>query len=129
LKHSSGHEPRATAPAQLHHLALRARDVETTVAFYREVLGLAEVQSARPRSVWLGLAGGAVLMVEARNEAEPQVPDGSLELFAFRVDDARKHEIRALAVERGCFDGETGHTVYLRDPDGRRVGVSTHPLK
>ena len=68
-------------------------------------------------------------MVEARDEVEPAVAAGSLELFAFRVDDERKSEIRALAMKRGCFDGETAHTVYVRDPDGRRVGVSTHPLK
>jgi catechol 2,3-dioxygenase-like lactoylglutathione lyase family enzyme len=112
----------------LHHLALRAADVEVTVAFYAAVLGLCEVRSERPRAVWLGLAPGSVLMVEARAPAEPAVPGGSRELFAFRVDEARKHAIRALAVEHGCFDGETPYTVYLRDPDGRRVGVSTYPL-
>jgi catechol 2,3-dioxygenase-like lactoylglutathione lyase family enzyme len=113
---------------RLHHLALRAADVEATVSFYKQLLGLGELRSERPRSVWLGLGDGAILMVEARSTGEPAISPGSLELAAFRVDDERKGAIRAFALERGCFDGETAYTVYLRDPDGRRVGVSTYPL-
>jgi catechol 2,3-dioxygenase-like lactoylglutathione lyase family enzyme len=112
----------------MHHVALRATDVESTVTFYKSMLGLAEVRSARPRSVWLGLADDAVLMIEARATGEPAIPAGSLELISFRVTEVRKAEIRDAARARGCFDGETPHTVYLRDPDGRRIGVSTHPL-
>ena len=112
----------------VHHVALRAQDVEATVAFYKDVLGFAEARSARPGSVWLGLADGAVLMVEARAKGEPAIPAGSMELLAFRVSDETKRSVRATARARGCFDGETEHTVYLRDPDGRRIGVSTHPL-
>jgi catechol 2,3-dioxygenase-like lactoylglutathione lyase family enzyme len=113
---------------RLHHLALRTGDVERTLAFYREVFGLEIVRDTRPRSVWLGLADGSVIMIEARGEGEPPVPPGSLELAAFRVGEAERARIRERGRARGCFDGETAHTVYLRDPDGRRVGVSTHPL-
>jgi glyoxylase I family protein len=112
----------------LHHLALRTRQVEALAGFYKGVLGLEEVRADSPRSVWLGLADGAVLMIEARGRDEPDVPTGSLELFAFRVSETRKLEIRTAAVRHGCFDGETAYTIYLRDPDGRRVGASTHPL-
>jgi hypothetical protein len=67
-------------------------------------------------------------MIEARGPAEPAIPSGSLELIAFRVSDKDKLAIKTMALNIGCFDGETPHTVYLRDPDGRRVGVSTYPL-
>lgn len=113
---------------RIHHLALRAHDLEATTAFYVDLLGLEEVRAERPRAVWLGLADGGVLMVEARGGEEPPVPAGSMDLCAFRVTDARRRSIREAARLRGCFDGETAYTVYLRDPDGRRVGVSTHPL-
>src|SRR5262245_51524274 len=97
----------------IHHVALRARDLEATVAFYVALCGLAEVRDERPRSVWLGLEGGAVLMVEARGGGEPDVPQGSLDLIAFRVAAERRRAIGAAARGRGCFDGETAHTVYL----------------
>jgi len=112
----------------LHHLALRARDLDETLRFYREVLDLAVVRDERPRSVWLGLGGEAVLMIEKRGPSEPGVARGSLELFALRVSERTKAAIRAKAITNGSFDGETPHTVYLRDPDGRRTAVSTHPL-
>jgi hypothetical protein len=91
-------------------------------------LGLEIVRDTRPKSVWLGLADGAVMMIEARRGQEPPIPPGSMELVAFRVTAAEKDRVRDLTRARGCFDGETAHTVYFRDPDGRRVGVSTHPL-
>lgn len=113
---------------EVHHLAIRTHDVEATAAFYKDVLGLVEVASRGSASIWLALAGDSVLMVERRAAGEPAIPAGSMELVAFRVSDSRKAEIRAVVKARGCYDGETDHTVYFRDPDGRRVGVSTHPL-
>jgi len=110
----------------VHHLALRTADVERLAAFYIDVLGLVPVRFDLPRSTWLALADGAVLMIEARSPGEPAVPAGSLELFALRVSPERKIEVRAAARARACYDGETEFTVYLRDPDGRRLGVSTY---
>lgn len=113
---------------QLHHLAMRSADVTALAAFYCEVFSTKVVRDALPGSLWLALAGGAVLMIEAREAGEPAPAAGSLELVAFRVDEATKLAIRRNAVERGCFDGETEFTVYLRDPEGRRVAVSTYDL-
>jgi len=112
----------------LHHLALRTADLSALAAFYRDLLGLEVVRDASPHSLWLGLGGDAVLMIEARTDDEPGVPDGSMELTAFRVSVEQKDAVARRARERGCFDGETAFTVYFRDPDGRRVGVSTYDL-
>jgi catechol 2,3-dioxygenase-like lactoylglutathione lyase family enzyme len=112
---------------ELHHLALRTPDIEALVRFYRGLFRLPVVRE-RPGSVWLGLSDRAVLMIEARGPDEPPVPRGSLELIAFRVDDAEKERVRRQAQVAGCYDGETPHSVYVRDPDGRRVGVSTYPF-
>jgi catechol-2,3-dioxygenase len=115
-------------PMHLHHLALRSADVAALAAFYRDMFEMAVVRDALPRSLWLGLGGDAVLMIEAREAGEPAPPAGSLELVAFRVDETTRVSVRNKALERGCFDGETQFTVYLRDPEGRRVGVSTYDL-
>jgi glyoxylase I family protein len=112
----------------LHHIAIRAADVDAVLAFYRTMLGLEIARDHRPRSVWLRLSGASVLMIEARGAAEPAVPAGSLELVAFRVSAEEKTAMRERAIRAGCFDGETEHTVYLRDPEGRRLAVSTFPL-
>lgn len=111
---------------KLHHLALRTTDVDGLVRFYREVLGFVEVRDSRPRSVWLAIGDEAVLMVEAREAGEPPIPGASMELVAFASDPEGKARTRAEVLRRGCFDGETDFTLYLRDPDGRRVGISTY---
>lgn len=109
----------------LHHLALRSGDVPGLARFYGEMLGLEVVRDLLPRSLWLGLGAGAVLMIEARGAGEPSPSPSSMELVALRVVDDDKAEVRRRAVAAGCFDGETEFTVYLRDPEGRRIGVST----
>jgi catechol 2,3-dioxygenase-like lactoylglutathione lyase family enzyme len=113
---------------RIHHVALRTPDVARLERFYAGALGLSVVRRDDARgSVWLALGpaadpGGAVLMLERAEPGEPAVPAGSHELVAFAVDDLAPWRSR-VAVE-----AETAHTLYFRDPDGRRVGLSTYPL-
>lgn len=98
--------------------------MEELERFYAGVLGLHVVRRDDARgSVWLDL-DGAVLMIERAEPGEPAIPAGSKELVAFAVDDkeAWRGRIPASAIE-----AETAHTLYFRDPDGRRVAVSDYP--
>lgn len=107
---------------RIHHVALRTADLPRLERFYCGVLGLAVLRRDDARgSVWLE-AGGAVLMLERAEPGEPAVPEGSKELVAFAVDD--KEPWRA----RVAVEAETAHTLYFRDPDGRRVAVSSYVL-
>jgi catechol 2,3-dioxygenase-like lactoylglutathione lyase family enzyme len=107
----------------IHHLALRTRHVDRLLAFYQQWFGLTIVRDMRPRSVWLGLGEG-VLMIELAGETEPAIAQGSLELVAFRVTVEQRQALHSqLALE-----AETEHTLYFRDPDGRRLAVSSYPL-
>ncbi len=68
-------------------------------------------------------------MIEAAGPDEPAVPPGSLELVAFAIDEDEKPAWRARLAARGVvLEAETAFTLYFRDPDGRRVGVSHYPL-
>ncbi|MFT3926016.1 MAG: VOC family protein [Myxococcales bacterium] len=112
----------------LHHLALRTRDVAGLAQFYRDWFELDVVREQRPRSLWLGLGADAVLMIEAAGEGEPGIPAGTLELVALRVSSAERELLRARLVAHDMLEAETAHSVYFRDPDGRRVGASSFPL-
>lgn len=59
---------------RLHHLALRTRDVDRLVAFYRQALELPPWPAQAGNGVWLAL-DGAVLMIERAGDDEPAVPD------------------------------------------------------
>lgn len=111
-----------------HHLALRTRDVAGLAAFYRDVFGLSALRETPGVSVWLDL-DGAVLMIERAGPGEPGVPAGSMEFVAFAVTAAQREALDARwRAEGRAVEHRTEHTVYLRDPDGRRVGVSSYPI-
>jgi catechol 2,3-dioxygenase-like lactoylglutathione lyase family enzyme len=102
---------------------MRTRDVERLERFYTGVLGLSVVRRDDARqSVWLD-AGGTMLMIERASEGEPAISPGSLELVAFAV--ATIEPWRALL----AVEAETAHTLYFRDPDGRRVAVSDYAFE
>ncbi len=142
-------------PIGAHHVAIKACDVERVADFYRDVLGLAELRrnyhagSDRLRSVWLA-CDPIVLMVEhaetgpgadepivehaeSREHAEAtgcprwDAPDhAGLHLLALRIraEDAtrwREH----LAAHGYPVVRATAHTLYVLDPEGNRVGLSS----
>jgi catechol 2,3-dioxygenase-like lactoylglutathione lyase family enzyme len=111
----------------LHHLALRTADVDRLEQFYAGVLGLSVVRRDAARgSVWLRV-GSSVLMLERAAPGEPPVATGTRELVAFSIDDREAWRAR-LARAAVDVEAETDHTLYFRDPDGRRLAVSTYPL-
>jgi catechol 2,3-dioxygenase-like lactoylglutathione lyase family enzyme len=115
--------------ARLHHLALRTHDLERLLAFYREWFGFELVRDARPRSVWLMLEPSSIFMLERAEQDEPPLAAGSRELQAFAVSADERAHLRERLLGAGLLEAETEHTLYFRDPDGRRVAVSSHPLR
>jgi hypothetical protein len=62
-------------------------------------------------------------MLEVRARGEPDVPAGTMEMLAFAIAPAE----RAAYAQRLPVEHETRFTLYIRDPDGRRVGLSHYP--
>jgi len=123
----------------VHHLAIQVRDLPACERFYRDALGLPLLrrwprEEGGDRAVWLDLGGGAFLALErAGPGALPAAApwrDGrpGLHLLALRIAPAeragweRRLEAAGVAVE-----DRTGWTLYLRDPEGNRIGLSHHP--
>jgi catechol 2,3-dioxygenase-like lactoylglutathione lyase family enzyme len=109
----------------VHHIALRVEDPDSSLRFYSGLLGLPEMRRAadggRVRAIWLR-AGSVVLMLE-RELRLPGPPLGSGHLLAFAVEDLGAWEAR-LQEAGVAIEDRTAHTLYLRDPDGHRVGLS-----
>lgn len=116
----------------LHHLALGARDPDAIAAFYRDVLGLTELQrhhteAGELRSVWLDL-GQAILMIERIAADAPlhkvHMAPG-LFLLAVRIEESERSAWEQRLTESGApIEDRTGFTSYTRDPEGNRVAVS-----
>ncbi len=117
--------PGATSP-HLHHVALRVADCEASARFYEGLLGLREVRRRTDGgavvAIWLE-AGPTILMLE-RQLRGCGADEGSGHLLALAVDDLQAWAQR-LAQRGIAVDDRTAHTLYMRDPDGHRVGLTT----
>jgi len=112
----------------LHHLALRSQDVPRLRHFYLELIGLRELRHGASDSLWLQ-AGATVLMIEPAAAGEPAIPRGSLELLAFGVSASARDALQTKLLAAGvAIEASSEHTIYFRDPEGRRVGLSSYPL-
>jgi catechol 2,3-dioxygenase-like lactoylglutathione lyase family enzyme len=129
-----------TAAGGFHHLAIQVRDLPAVERFYKETLGLPELRrwpaadGDGDRSVWLDVGGGAFLALErvaggatARDdEARAQRP--GLHLIALRIERAARGAWeRRLAAAGAPVESRTSFTLYVRDPEGNRVGLSHWP--
>ena len=107
----------------LHHLTLISSDMTRTIAFYRDLLGLAIVRDGisdddpTARHVWFGAIDGEPGRLISFLEY-PQLPPGvvgvgSTHHFALAVDSPEEQE---------------AWRDYLRDPDGHVVEIATRSL-
>jgi len=120
-----------------HHLAIQCADLERCERFYREVLGLPVIRrwpgaGGPDRSVWLDLGGGSFLALERAGEPPPgrpwTDPRAGLHLLALRIQAGERAAIEARLASAGVeVVDRTGWTLYLRDPEGNRIGLSHHP--
>lgn len=113
----------------VHHLALRTPDPDALAAFHAAALDLPELRRNHDAeglySVWLDL-GGAILMVE-RGARGGEAAAGWDALLLRASPGSGEAWAARFAAAGATPDGRTGFTLYARDPDGNRFGVSSHP--
>jgi len=118
-------------PMPVHHLALRSSDPFRLAAFYARALGLPELRRQEDEggaySVWLDL-GGAVLMVERGESRDGAGGAGWDGLFLSAEPGTGEAWAQRWATLGITLDGRTGCTLYARDPEGNRFGVSSYPI-
>lgn len=112
----------------VHHLALRSLDPSALAAYYQQALGLLELRRASDPdglySVWLDL-GGAILMIE--RGARPGVDAGWDGMFLTAAPGSGQAWLERWAAAGVAVGGQTAFTLYARDPEGNRFGVSSFP--
>ena len=129
------------APFGLHHLAIQCGDLPTMVRFYERVLRLRVERrwpSDRPvdrggdRSVWLRLGTGVLALerCDGGPQAAPwQSSEPGFHLLALEIHWQNRavwrEHLQACGVE---IVFESAWTLYVRDPEGNRVGLSHFPF-
>lgn len=121
---------------RIDHVVLTVRDLEKTCEFYSDVLGMKTVEFENGRkALWFGAQ--KINLHEAGNEFEPKAESpapGTADLcFVARgpLEDVVRHLMsRDVEILHGPVKKEgalgTMKSVYLRDPDGNLIEVSSY---
>ncbi|HET6150074.1 MAG TPA: VOC family protein [Polyangia bacterium] len=122
----------------LHHLAIRVRDLAAAEQFYCGVLGLPVLQrwpaddGVAERSIWVDTGDGSFLALERIVADGDQAADGvadGFHLIALRIGVEERGGWKERLARAGvAVYHQTRFTIYLRDPEGNRVGLSHHPV-
>ena len=123
---------------QIDHVALTVKDLEASIAWYHDVLGLErkhqDVWGAVPAMLYAGNTAVA-LFPAAIDKPEPAPEPRTTTIMrhlAFQVD--HDNFIRAQAELRGrgiAFkfeDHQISHSIYFDDPDGYEIELTTYEL-
>lgn len=113
------------------HVAIHVKDVEASVAWYKDVLRL----ERRLEEEW-GLHPAVVCLGDSCVAIFPAEDDGvareAIDHFAFRVDRANFERAQEAFRERGIgfrfADHGASHSVYISDPDGHRIEITTYEV-
>jgi catechol 2,3-dioxygenase-like lactoylglutathione lyase family enzyme len=119
------------------HIALAVKDVERSVVWYKDVLGLErrheEAWGNYPAMVGVGTTSIALFPVEgAEPKASPDRDVLAMRHFAFRTDRANFDRARRELNERGIRLEAQHHgiseSIYFHDPDGHEVEITTYQV-
>ena len=116
----------------LGHVVLRVRELEASLAFYRDLLGMTEVARYRGAMVFLTLGTGNHhdLALQQLGSSAPDADAGAVGLYhlAFKVGDSLD-ELRAWVAKLqaagvtilGASDHRVSQSLYIVDPDGIEI--------
>lgn len=113
------------------HVAIHVKDVEASVAWYMDVLGL----ERRFEQEW-GSHPAVVCVGDSCVAVFPEEDDGggreAVDHFAFRVNRANFERAQEAFRERGIEFRIANHgvsnSVYVADPDGHRIEITTYEV-
>lgn len=121
----------------VHHIALQVSDLEKMAQFYCGVLGLPEAvrhhkDDGQLRSIWVRLSTRpgepAFLALEKNSLPQKTMEHRGYSLLAITIEsEARRATEEALRARGVVIEHTSRWTVYFRDPEGNRVGLSHYP--
>jgi catechol-2,3-dioxygenase len=118
---------------RLDHVSLNVRDRAASIAWYRDVLGLGQ-RNEQTRDDWpvfMGELGACVALFQAATESPERADESTgLRHLAFAVarddlDRAQEH-LRELGVNFRFEDHGSAHSLYVADPDGNVVELTSY---
>lgn len=123
---------------RLDHVALTVSDVDRSIEWYRDILGLEHVHEEEwgrnPAFLTTGSTGLALFPAESSDPPPPQSHPAGLAMWhlAFRADrrtfDAAREEFGARDIRFSFSDHSIAHSIYFHDPDGHLLEITTYEV-
>jgi catechol 2,3-dioxygenase-like lactoylglutathione lyase family enzyme len=119
------------------HVAITVSDLKRSLAWYRDVLGLERRHEAAWGDVPTMMCAGETCVALFPSDATDPMPVDvreavSMRHFAFRVDRANFEAAQArfgeLGIEFESADHGIAQSVYISDPDGHRIEITTYEV-
>lgn len=128
---------------KLDHVVLRVRDLEKSLAFYRDVVGCTLDHVQEKIGLWQVRAGDSLIdlipldgVLGRMGGAGPETEGRNLDHFALQVTPFDAQAIRAHLAAHGVTISDAGPrygaegvgpSIYVRDPDGNTVELKGPP--
>lgn len=118
----------------LDHVAIRVKDLDLSVQWYAEVLGLKKMQlhhwGPYPIFMLAGKTGIALFPIQKQEIANPQVTaTRCVDHFAFQVTlenyKKAKAKFKGIGISYKEQDHHYLHSIYIQDPDNHTVELTT----
>ena len=118
----------------LDHVAIRVKDLNASAEWYQNVLGLKKYQleewGAFPIFLLAGKSGLALFPAKTNDPiTDPISKNVKIDHFAFNVTNANfekaKKRYTALGLDFEIQDHHYFHSIYIKDPDGHTVELTT----
>jgi catechol 2,3-dioxygenase-like lactoylglutathione lyase family enzyme len=119
------------------HVAINVSDLQRSIEWYRDVLGLErrfqDAWGEVPTMMCVGETCVALFVSTGPDQgAVAQPATGSLHHIAFRVDrdnfEAARQRFGDLGIELRSADHGIAQSVYVADPDGHRIEITTYDV-
>ena len=119
------------------HIALTVRDLGRSLDWYRNVLGL----QRRHADVWhdypavVGIGTTSIALFPAAPDAGAAAGRGAIGMrhIAFRADAGNfrraQDELQRQGIAFEFQDHQIAHSIYVRDPDGHEIEITTYEVE
>ena len=119
------------------HVAIAVRDIPRSIEWYTKMLGLEHrpMWEGEPQMLYAGETAIALFNVEGKGiemSREEKAQRLTVQHFAFRADrvnfDGAQEGFREQGIEFRFADHGVCHSIYLNDPDGHTIEITTYEL-